>query len=450
MYFIITVVAILVVIFLGSLYVLSALRKAKLKTTFKRKMQSGSKERAADTLLELIRKNPFDIEKRVQAAHLFMDIGNYTEAIVQLNSLLSMGRNRGGIDEKDINSMLARCHMEMGNTDEAYKAFTILRKLDPDDVDPYIELGRIEMQRKDPDQALKYYKKALSLQAGNPTILKQIGIIFQELKRYADALKVLNLVLSKDPIDPEVHFYLAEVCNQLGNHNAALKHYLKARTDTRFSASSLLNAGKILGAYNKYPEALKAFHLALKSEGLNKEQALEIEYEMAEVHLTQGDIGQAVTQWEKILAQVPEYRDLRDKLEKYKRMKYSSLLKAYMTFTQSDFLKLCRRIAVKFTSHVVIIRMNNERDSSVEIFAQAEYRNRNMTILFKFFRGTAKVGQLAVREFFEKARETKATLGICFTSTEFTEEAQAFTEGRALELYSGVRFHNILNRLENR
>jgi tetratricopeptide (TPR) repeat protein len=448
MYFTITIVAILTVVFLAALYILSMLRKVRLKTTIRKTMESGSKAEAAETLLELLRKDPFDTEKRMQAAHLFMEIGNYTEAVVQLNSLLSIGRDRGGVDEKEVNALLARCHMEQGNIDEAYEAYTILRRLDPNDPEPYIALGRIEMQRKNPDDALKYFKKALTLQSENPTVLKEIGIIFNELRRYADALKVLGFALQKSPLDPEIHFYLAEVYNQLENHQSALKHYLKARHDPRFSADSLLRAGKILAAYTKYPEALKTLHLALKTEGLHKERALEIRYEIAEVYLAQGDIGQALNRWERIITQTPDYRDVRAKIDKYKGMKYSSLLKAYMMSTQSDFIKLCQRLALKFASHVVIIRINNERDASVEIFAQGVYRHRNITMLYKFFRGTARVGQLAVREFYEKLRETKATLGVCFTSTEFTEEAEAFVEGRALELYSGARFLSILNRLE--
>jgi restriction endonuclease Mrr len=94
------------------------------------------------------------------------------------------------------------------------------------------------------------------------------------------------------------------------------------------------------------------------------------------------------------------------------------------------------------------MRMKNERDSSVEIFAQAEYRHQNMTILFKFFRGSAKVGQLAIREFYEKTKESKATVGVCLTSTEFTDEAETYVEGRSIELVSGSRFHNLLNKVE--
>jgi tetratricopeptide (TPR) repeat protein len=450
MYFIITLTAILAVVFFAALYIIRMLRSARLKSSLKRNIQAGSKETAAEALLELIRKNPFDVDKRFQAVSLFMEIGNYGEAIVQLNSLLSVSRNRGGVDEKRVNGLLAKCHNALGNVDEAFEAYTIMRRIDPTDAEPYIELGRLEMRRDAPNEALKYFKKALSLEPENPAVRREIGVIFYLLERYGDALKVLSLALKNAPQDPEVHFYLAEVQNRLENHSAALKHYLKARIDERFTVSALLNAGMLLRAYDRFDEALKVLALALKTDELDKDRIMEIRYEIAEVYLAQGDINRALKQWERITAHAPDFRDVPAKLEKYRKMKYSSILKAYMMSTQSDFQKLCRRIVMAFASDVVIMRISNQRDSTVEVLAQAYYHHRNVTILFKFFKGSAKVGQLAVREFYEKVRESKATLGICFTSTEYTEDAETFVEGRALELYSGPRFHSILNRVESK
>ncbi len=444
----IVVIAIFTAIFLGAFYVIRLLKKVKLKSSIYKNIETGSKEHAAKTLLAMIRKDPFDVEKRKQASDLLMEIGNYSEAVVQLQSLLTYSRGREDRDQKEIYGLLADCHKELGNVDEAYKAYTIMRKLDPDDVEPYIELGRLEVRRKALNEALKYFKKALSIQRDNYSVLKEIGIIFYQLKKYADTLRLLKLAHNMNPQDPEIHFYLAEVHNEFGNHNDALEHYIKAQVDSRFTAVSLMEAGKLLSAYKNYADALRVLTLALKSEGLQRDQKFEITYEIAEVYLAQGDIQNALKQWERILARSSDYRDVRAKVEKYEKMKYSNVLKAYMTAPLSSFLKVCRYIAVKFAENVVIMRVGSQRDSSVEIFAQAIYKHRNMTILFKFFRGTSKVGQLAIREFYEKVKETKAKLGICMTSTEFTDEALNFVEGRALELYSGAQFNRLLKRVE--
>jgi tetratricopeptide (TPR) repeat protein len=446
----VVVIAVFVIIFLGAIYAIRLLRKVKLKSSVHKDIETGSKEQAANTLLAIIRKDPFDMEKRRQAAHLLMEVGNFSEAVVQLQSMLSYSRDKENVDRKEIYQLLAQCHKKTGNIDEAYKTFTLMRKHNPDDVLPYIELGKLEVQRKAPSEALQYFKKALSIERGNYEVLKEIGIVFFKLKKLADAHRVLKLAHSINAQDPEVHFYLAEVNSSLDNHNDALKHYLKARTDARFAAASLIAAGKLLAMYKKHADALNVFSLALKTEGLQRDHRLEISYEIAELYLAQGDIQHALKQWEKLLSHTPNYRDVRAKVQKYEKMKYSNVLKSYMTAPQSDFQKLCRHIAVKFADNVVIMRLGSLRDSSVEVFAQAVYRNRNVTILFKFFRGSAKVGQLVIREFYEKMKETKASLGVCITSAEFTDEATSFGEGRAMELYSGDKFNRLLKRVENK
>ena len=89
MFFVLSVIAIFSIIFAGSLLIINSLKKTKLQHTLEKDVEKGSKESALDTLLKLIRKDPFDLSKRLQAANLFMETDNFKEAILQLNSIAS-------------------------------------------------------------------------------------------------------------------------------------------------------------------------------------------------------------------------------------------------------------------------------------------------------------------------------------------------------------------------
>ena len=106
----IVVIAIFTAIFLGAFYVIRLLKKVKLKSSIYKNIETGSKEHAAKTLLAMIRKDPFDVEKRKQASDLLMEIGNYSEAVVQLQSLLTYSRGREDRDQKEIYGLLADSH----------------------------------------------------------------------------------------------------------------------------------------------------------------------------------------------------------------------------------------------------------------------------------------------------------------------------------------------------
>jgi restriction endonuclease Mrr len=86
----------------------------------------------------------------------------------------------------------------------------------------------------------------------------------------------------------------------------------------------------------------------------------------------------------------------------------------------------------------------------VEILAQAVYKEVPATIFFKFFRGTSNVGQLAIREFYEKLRETKAKQGVCIASSDYTEDAISFSEGRMLELLGNSDLVRLLARIDSK
>ncbi len=446
MFFVISVIAIFSIIFAGALFIINNLKKTKLQHTLERDVEKGSKESALDTLLKLIRKDPFDMSKRIQAANLFMEIGKFNEAILQLNSILNYSKEKQSIDKKRVNGMLAHCYIQTGNLDDASKAYAMMLQIDPDDALPYVEIGKIEKNKGSLNSALRYFNKALSLQPNNIEILKEVGILLLQSKKHADAFTILNQAHQKLPEDTEIHFYLGKLQTLFDNDEEALKHYMRARHDPEYTVESLLLAGKILKKHAKFDDALKVLLLALKSHGLQRDMMLELCYEAGEVFLAKNDITNAIMQWQKILSHVSEFRDVRAKLDKYEQTTSNVALRTYVMSAPNDFLNLCKKMAKQYANKVDIIRAEKMMDSSVEIFAQVVHRNINTTVLFKFFRGMTKIGQLAIREFYETCREKNAKLGVCFTNTEFTKEAQTYSEGRVIELPNEEKFLKLLTK----
>jgi tetratricopeptide (TPR) repeat protein len=446
MFFVLAVIAIFSIIFAGSLLIINSLKKTKLQHALEKDVEKGSKESALDTLLKLIRKDPFDLSKRLQAAKLFMDIGNFNEAILQLNSILTYGKEKQAVDKKRINRMLAHCHTQTGHLEEASKAYAVMIQIDPDDVLPYVEIGKIEKEKGSLNNALSYFNKALTLQPNNIEILKEVGILLLQSRKHTEAFTTLKRAHQKLPEDAEIHFYLGKLQTLFENDEEALKHYMRARHDPKYTVESLLFAGQILKKHAKYDDALKVLLLALKSHGLGRDTMLELRYETGEVFLAKKDINNAIMQWQKILSYVSEFRDVVAKLDKYEQTTSNMALRTYMMSAPNDFLNLCKKMAKQYTKKVDIIRAEIMRDASVEIFAQAVHGNISTTMLFKFFRGMTKIGQLTIREFYEICREKNAKLGVCLTNTEFTNEALAYSEGRVIELPNEEKFLKLLTK----
>ena len=91
-------------------------------------------------------------------------------------------------------SNMARCHIELGEYQKAFRDATSAIHYDPALLEPYINHG----------------------------------IALMRLKRYPEAFKSLNFALANDETDPRTHFYLAMLYDENVKYQEAYIHYQKA------------------------------------------------------------------------------------------------------------------------------------------------------------------------------------------------------------------------------
>jgi len=432
---VLTPVFFLVLCFVGAIYVSRLLSRTRHKASLKNSVEPGAADTARAALLQAVEKDPADHGSRISLAKSYMEGKNYEEAVQQLNNLMATAHGKQGFHEKEAGFLLGECYMKVKNYDEAYKLYSILRQSDPDNPLPYLQIARIEKEKGDLEKAVKYMMRASSLAPEEAEPAKELAILLYDSKRITDALPMFKTVLDRRPDDVESNYYLGQIYVNFQNYKAAYNHFLKSKNGGAYAAKSLIGIAGILRHFNKHEESLKVLEAVTKFSKLEKEELLEARYQLGETHLAVKDVQNAIAQWEKILSVVKDYRDVSSKIDKYEQMKTNSKLHAYMMSAYPEFVGLCEHAAKHFAKSVIVIRTEPQRDSSIEIYTQAVYREMSGPILFKFFRGTTNVGQLAVREFYEKLKEVKAKLGVCFTVSEYTEEALSFAMGRVLELH---------------
>jgi len=446
MTFIMIFLAFFILLFIAGLYAIRALKNVHLKTSLKKGRESGSKEKVIATLQKLVRKDPENIQTRMQLISLYMEVENFSEAVFHINSILSHARNHPDFDKKRLNGLLAECYMRMGRRDDACRVYSFLAASDPQDVNPYLQIGKIELQRGNREKAIRQFEKVLSIDPGNVSTLKELGKLYFRQKKFNEALESLQNSLTAGPDDPEINYYLGEIMYRFRKPGKAFRHFRKAGKDKRFAVKSMFVMAQLLRKAGRLDESRKILSGALQLPGLKREQIITLEYELGEVCLAQNDIQEAVEQWQSILSKTATYKDVHEKLDKYEQMKTNYALRQYMMSGKSEFIELCKSIIEVFTRNASVLRIDTQGNYSADFLVQAIYKGIPIMILFKFFRGTGKIGHLAVREFYEKVKELKVKQGVCFANTEFSEEAASFTKGRVLELYGKERLLGMVTK----
>jgi len=449
MTFIIIVVAFLITLFLATLSIIKVLNTARLKSSLKKASGTLSDSMIIETLTKLLKTNPDDIASRLELAKEYIKIKNFSEAIVHLNYILKNDNNLTDIEKKEINELLANCLLNTKNYEEAYKIYSILRLKNPNESSNYINMAHINIKLGKKEEAIKLLSKAITIDNENINIIKELGILLYESNKFPEAMSTFQRGFRLFPDDKEINYYLGVLHYKFEKAKDAYKHFLVSKNEPKYTVESLFFIGKILFQYNKLDEALKVFIKLLNISSIKRDLMLDIRYHIAEIYLKKKELTKAIEQWEKILSYASNYKDVREKLDRYEQTKTNALLRKYLMSTKNDFINLCKKIASNFAKSVIFIKTQMNPDSSLDIFTQAIYKKVETTIFFKFFRSNSNIGQFAIREFYEKIKETKAKLGVCFTTSGYTEEAIAYSKGRVIELYDKEELLKFLSKIKD-
>ena len=106
---------------------------------------------------------------------------------------------------------------------------------------------------------------------------------------------------------------------------------------------------------------------------------------------------------------------------------------------------MCRNLVKIFhkNSFVKIVDVSVITDS-IEILCEVENAKWEDKELFRFYRNSGSIGELYIRDFHAKIRDTKCDKGYCITSGSFSEEARKFIDGRPIDLIEKAQLMKFL------
>ena len=193
-----------------------------------------------------------DLKGRIEIKQqLYMNAEKtYRQLLTQLPNKDSVLFALGQVEAKNNKMINARRHInaairQNGNNKQLYqrgliqielehRAFTralmiaeTYQKEYPTDVYAYLYLGQIYRAIKKPNQAIKYFTKALFLHQNN-TIIIELALTYNTLGEYSSALNIIDNWLKKHPRDGKVLFTKGIILTNNHQNKEAIKAYLKS------------------------------------------------------------------------------------------------------------------------------------------------------------------------------------------------------------------------------
>jgi serine/threonine protein kinase/tetratricopeptide (TPR) repeat protein len=302
-----------------------ALAYAKLGQTYAILGHDAEAEQASRKAVDLAGDLPAR-EKYLITANYARIERDYPKAIQYYENLATASP-----DDPEIQLELARLYEDTGVIDKARDHYSKVLSGDPKNVDALLASGRLELRSSNPQGALDYFNRALtlSIQLGNDeakgTILQGIGVSYRQLdkqdealRNFQQALEVRRRLGDKRGIARTLES-MAQIQEQNGKSDEALKGYQEALQlrreigDKGGLGDTLLDLGGFHMDRGHYDQALGLFKQALQVQrdlGNEGGQGVCLN-NIGVTYLSKGDYENALTYFQQALesrqkSQVPE------------------------------------------------------------------------------------------------------------------------------------------------
>lgn len=336
----------------------------------------------------------------------------------------------------------------MEKNEDAISSLMLSIKKVPDDFDCNMYLGRALMKANTFDKAIFCFKKARIMQPENNEVNELLGKALFKSQKYRDCLPFLKKVLDENPGNKEILFDMAIAMTECGMGDKALKVFMHLRPDPNFGAQSCLEAGKMHERVKDYASAVKDYEIALRLPSVPEQIILQIKYRLANTYIAMNDISKGLTYLRQIQATKPQYKDVDALVARYSELNQNKNLQTYLMSGTSDFVALCRKfISTYYKDSFVKVEDVQVASESVEIVCEVETPKWEAKQMFRFYRTQNIIGDINVREFHGKLRDTKCDNGVCITMGSFSESAHKFIDGRPIDLIEKDDLVKILKRI---
>ncbi len=336
----------------------------------------------------------------------------------------------------------------LGKNEDAVSALMLCIKKDPNNFDCNLFLGKALMKANTFDKAVFCFKKCKVIQPENNEVNMLLGTALYKAQKYRDCLPFLKRVLDENPGNKEVLFDMAVAMTECGMGDKALKVFMHLRPDPEYGPQACLEAGKMHERVKDFASAVKDYEISMRLPSVPEQIMLQIKYRLANTYIAMNDISKALTLLRQIQAAKPQYKDVDALVARYAELNQNKNLQTYLMSGTSDFVALCRKfIATYYKDSFVKVEDVQVASESVEIICEVETPKWEAKQMFRFYRTQNVIGDINVRDFHSKLRDTKCDNGVCISIGGFSDSAHKYIDGRPVDLIEKDELVKILKRI---
>ena len=123
---------------------------------------------------------------------------------------------------------LGLAYLLLNRPKEAKASFLIETALNPDFIEPHLNLGNLYLLEQDFERALEEYQEVLAIAPDNPQAHYNLGQLYLLLNMPGSALKHFQKYVELNPENGEAHYLLGFCYSKIGDKKRAWQEYIKS------------------------------------------------------------------------------------------------------------------------------------------------------------------------------------------------------------------------------
>ena len=116
------------------------------------------------------------------------------------------------------------CSLEGSSPRMARELYRRALEVEPDHVDARINLGRLQHEDGQLEEARRQYEQALESAPGHSTAAYNLGVVLEDLGEIDGAIQAYQLAIASDQEMADAYYNLARLYDQAGDRASALRH----------------------------------------------------------------------------------------------------------------------------------------------------------------------------------------------------------------------------------
>ena len=234
-------------------------------------LRKGDDQRALALFEAVLKETPENKVALADAASLYLKHDLNQQASDVLEKLIPL---EPGISK--LHADLGAAYAGLNDFTKSRESFDKALRLDPKNVSALIGLGHVELKTGHQDEAIQLLNRA---QAADPRAFEPhflLGTVWNEQKRYAEAIRECKEALRLGGKDPQIYYHLARAYHGSGNEEesrkamaefAALRNKADQSEEKQRESHRLVEQAKAMVDANRLDEAIALLEQSRKANG---------------------------------------------------------------------------------------------------------------------------------------------------------------------------------------